>query len=358
MGKSRPSAERHFNEPAHGFKEAMDFFQMPGRFEFIGPFLRLMTSIRVHLLEGSLPMPFFSRTPTLILAALLCAAPLRAHDSPVHVVEELTARIKQHGPTADLLLQRATEYRVLGKLSAAARDLQHAVKLQPGFTAAYAELARIHLAQNKTAAALNAINRAIQSVAPAAPPAALQMIHAEIRAARGEYSMALAACDIAFATPPTDPEWYLTRAVYLTRLGLTNDTVRVLRDGFEKTGSAVLEVEWIETLVDTRHFSEALRHIESHLRDTRWRSSWLLRRARARLGQGDAIAARADLRDSLDEINERLHPQRPDGSLLADRALAHALLGDARSAKKDLARARKMGVDASILRRVENCLTK
>ncbi len=308
------------------------------------------------MLTIAYPVPV--RLGLILVAVMLCAAPLRAHDSPEHLVEQLTARMKLHGSTPDLLYQRAIEYRVLGKLPAAARDLQSAVKLQPGFATAHAELARICLAQNKTAPALDAIQRALECAAPDADPAALVMIRAAVRSARREHAMALADCGRAFASPPADPEWYLTRAQYQIRLGLTNECLRGLRDGFERTGSAVLEVEWIETLLDARHFDEALQQIEPNLRDSRWRSSWLLRRARARIGQGDSAAARTDLRAALEEINERLHPQHPDVTLLADRALGHALSGDPRAAKKDLARAKKLGAEPWLLRRAASHLSK
>lgn len=38
-----------------------------------------------------------------------------AHDGPEHEIDELTERIEKEGESANLLLQRAIEYNVLGK---------------------------------------------------------------------------------------------------------------------------------------------------------------------------------------------------------------------------------------------------
>ena len=52
-----------------------------------------------------------------------------AHDGPEHDIAELTEQIKIQGPSPDLLIQRATEYKVLGNFSEAAKDLEHALDL-------------------------------------------------------------------------------------------------------------------------------------------------------------------------------------------------------------------------------------
>ena len=56
------------------------------------------------------------RAALLTLSALICAAPLIAHEGPEGEIEELTERMKRNGETADLLTERAIEYRVIGKL--------------------------------------------------------------------------------------------------------------------------------------------------------------------------------------------------------------------------------------------------
>ncbi|HYV30346.1 MAG TPA: hypothetical protein VEO53_04455, partial [Candidatus Binatia bacterium] len=93
------------------------------------------------------------------------------------------------------------------------------------------------------------------------------------------------------------------------------------------------------------------------LAETRWRSSWLIRRARVRLGCGEAAGGHADLLAAIGELNQRLLcGAHPDPGLLAERGLAFALLGDTSLAKRDLSAARKLGADRSALRPLELAL--
>ena len=159
-----------------------------------------------------------------------------------------------------------------------------------------------------------------------------------------------------FAGPPPEVDWYLVRSQIQGRLGQWQACCDGLRKGFELTGSAVLEIEWIEALLDAGRFREALPRIERHLAESHWRSSWLLRRARARLGLGEKSDARVDLREALSEINRRLTSPRPDLALLADRGYVFALLGNNEAAQKDLQMARQLGADEWVVRRLRNYL--
>jgi hypothetical protein len=62
------------------------------------------------------------------------------------------------------------------------------------------------------------------------------------------------------------------------------------------------------------------------------------------------------LHAAITEINQRINPARPDGSLLADRALAHALLNELPAAREDWNAARKVSADPWALQRVERLL--
>ena len=86
------------------------------------------------------------------ICALLCllVPAVSAHDSPEHVVELLTARMKKGGRTAELLWRRAAEHRALDQLAAAAADLRDAIALKPDFLAAQADLGRVQLQLGKT----------------------------------------------------------------------------------------------------------------------------------------------------------------------------------------------------------------
>lgn len=258
------------------------------------------------------------------------------------------------GQRSDLLWRRATEYRVLGQLDAAARDLKAALKITPGFIPALTDLSRVQLTQGKRRQALATIDRALATVEDDAARAPLWMIRADVAVEAGNYEKALADCDRALQhASGNELDWYLTRSQLQCRLGRFNDAVAGLQRGFELTGSAVLEVESIDAMIEAGRHAEALKTIEPALADSRWRSSWLIRRARVRLGLGEISMAHDDLLAAIQEINSRLNPAHSDYGLLADRGLAYALLGDTVLGRRDLESARKLGADAWTLRRLE-----
>jgi len=282
---------------------------------------------------------------------------MRAHDSPEHVIEWLTVRIHTTGKQADLFWRRAAEYRALGRLEAAASDLQQALKLEPSFVPALTDLSRVQLAQGKRRQAARTINRALALVPEEAERAPLRMIRADIRSADGDLEKALADCDCALRhASGIELDWYLTRSQIQCRLGRFKEAVAGLQQGFAQTGSAVLEVESIDAMIEAGLFTEALQRIEPLLADCRWQSSWLIRRGRVRLGTGDVAGAHADLLAAISELNQRLGGAHPDSSLLVDRGLAVALLGDVALAKRDLNAAKKLGAEGWALRRLELAL--
>jgi tetratricopeptide (TPR) repeat protein len=69
------------------------------------------------------------------------------------------------GRRPDLLWERATEYRALGDLKAAASDLKQALKARPDFVIALQDLARLELTRGNTKQALRIINRALRLMA-------------------------------------------------------------------------------------------------------------------------------------------------------------------------------------------------
>jgi tetratricopeptide (TPR) repeat protein len=298
------------------------------------------------------------RAASFVLLALLFL-PVHAlpHDSPEHVVQMLTARMELVGPRPDLLWRRATEHRALGDLAAAGRDLKRALKLDRRFLPALTDLGRVQLAQGYRRRALRTIDQAFEFVPDEPGRAPLRMLRAEIFVERGEMAKALIECDRALRHAEGTPlDWYLTRSQIQCRLGKFNEAVAGLKAGFDLTGSAVLEVECIDAMIDAGRFEEALERIEPILADSRWQASWLVRRARVRLAGGDISAAHADLMAAIRELNQRLNSPRPDPGLLADRGLASALLGDAVPARRDLNEARKLGADAETVRRLEVAL--
>jgi tetratricopeptide (TPR) repeat protein len=105
--------------------------------------------------------PKFVIRSLLVLMLFLLAPLILSHDSPEHVIEALTLRMEAVGRQADLLWERATEYRALGDLAAAESDLKQALKVRPDFVVALQDRpSRIDARNTKQAS--RTINRALR----------------------------------------------------------------------------------------------------------------------------------------------------------------------------------------------------
>jgi tetratricopeptide (TPR) repeat protein len=288
--------------------------------------------------------------------ALLAPAAARAHDSPEHVIEDLTRLMDKRGRTPELLYRRACEHRALRRLDPAAADLRAALALDPRYLPACLELGRVQLAQGRPDDAWASGEQARRLAATAVERGRVHMLRAEVHTARGRAEAALAECADACRLVPGEVEWLLRRSQLHRALGRHADRIDGLEAACQANPSVVLKTELIDARIDAGRAAAALPEIERELADSRWQSSWLIRRARARRQLGDASAAEQDLRAAVAEINQRLHPARPDVTLLADRGLAHALLGDTRAAHADLAAARALKADAWVVDRLASAL--
>ena len=287
----------------------------------------------------------------IISAATVCFA----HESPEHRVADLTSEMALTGKSAAALMQRAIEYRALGAFDEAAADLRSVLELEPRSVDALKYLSEIQCEQKQIGRALETIERAIQ-ISPT--DGALYFARATIYAADGKDHLALADCEHAFANRKGELEWYLTRAQLQSRLGCFEDCIAGLKKGLQVTGSAVLNVELIEALIDAGKYREALKRIEPELKESRLRSAWLLRRARARIGLGHIAAAKKDLHAALQELNERISVHTPDITLVVERGTVLALLGQTDAARTDLARALQAGAKPWLTWRLENSLVR
>ncbi|HAM70824.1 MAG TPA: hypothetical protein DCM86_04190 [Verrucomicrobiales bacterium] len=293
--------------------------------------------------------PRLARTATFALAAaallsLLPAGKAAAHEGPEDEVAEITEQIEARGESADLLMQRAIEYRVMGKNAEAAKDLERATKLQPELLLAQRELGRVYFALGKTNEALDTVTHALRSKSEQEPElAALRLLRAEFYRARGENKKALEDANEGIRLHKGTVEWYLIRSDLHERLKLPRERIAGVEEGLRETGGGVLEVELVEAMLDDGQNEKALLKIEEELKASRLQSSWLIRRARARQGLGQKESAKADLDAALEEISHRLNPSSPDPMLLADKGLAHELLGQKDEAKKYYELARDAG---------------
>jgi tetratricopeptide (TPR) repeat protein len=277
-------------------------------------------------------------------ASLLLACSAFAHEGPEHEIEELTARIRASGESAELLTERAVEYRVLGKLPEATKDLERAVALDAGSLPTHRELARVLFLGGKAPDALAQIARALKLEADEpADTASLYMLRAEILRSQNEHKKALEDCNAALKLHKQNPEWYLMRSDVQRRLKEHKERIAGLQEGIAQTGAGVLEIEHVEAMIDAGQSAAALKIIDAELEDSRLKSSWLIRRARAYFTTGKKTEAEADLKQALEEIAERLNPKTPDVPLLLDKALAHELLGEKREAIRAYEEARDKG---------------
>jgi tetratricopeptide (TPR) repeat protein len=285
---------------------------------------------------------------------LVAVFSIQAHDSPEHVVELLTARMKSTGPRPELLWRRATEYRALSKWAEAEKDLRAAVRLRKDFLAAWVDLSRVELARNNPRSAAKAVQQALKLGQTPEWKAGLLMLQAEILAARGRLPEAVSNCDQALAAEGAgNPEWYLTRYQFQYRLGWLDAAAAGLHQGVERTGNAVLEAEWIDAAIDAGQFDKVSDTIDARIAESRCQASWLIRRGRVQEGLGRISRAQSDYLAALAELNGRLGGRREDFSLLIERGLVYALLGDVTLARTDLERARELGADAWTLNRLE-----
>ena len=216
------------------------------------------------------------------------------------------------------------------------------------------ELARVQFLGGKGGDAIATITRGLTLKADEpADQAALRMLRAEILRAQNDDKKALEDCDAALRLHHQNPEWYLLRSDLQRRLKMPKERVTGLEEGIKATGSGVLEIERIEALLDAAQFAAALPVIETELADSRLKSSWLIRRARARLGLGKKAEADDDLKAALKEIAGRLHPKTPDVPLLLDKALALDLLGEKKDALRAYEEARSKGAAESVKEKIK-----
>jgi tetratricopeptide (TPR) repeat protein len=277
-----------------------------------------------------------------------------AHEGPEHEIEELTERINQHGESPGLLVERAIELRVLGKLADAARDLERAGKLDPSSLEVQRELGLVLFLNGKRDEALATVTKALRlQPVELSELAALRMLRAEILQAAGDDRGALDECHAAIKLHGQNPEWYLLRSSVQKRLRQHEQRIDGLSAGIKETGAGVLEIERVEALLDAGLFAAALPRIERELDDSRIKSSWLIRRARALRGLNRRAEADASLDEAIGEIAGRLNPKMPDPELLVDKARAHELLGQHSAAIAALKEARSRGAPESLETRIK-----
>lgn len=267
-----------------------------------------------------------------------------AHEGPEHEIEELSRRMAMGGESADLLLERAIEYRTLGRWAEAATDLRRAARLAPADPLLLRELAQAQIRGGRPDEAMATLRQALRIPGlPGPERAAILMIRCEAHAIGRDWRRALADCEEALRNDPMLVAAYLERSTLQQRLGRARERIVGLEAGVRRTGAGVLAVEQVEALLDDRQWRKALGLIEPEVESARLTGTWKIRRARALLGLGRRAEAEADLRHAIGEIDRRMPADRPEAALLLDRALAWELLGESGPARADYTAATEAG---------------
>lgn len=277
-----------------------------------------------------------SRVGAGLLFGFLLVGVVHAHEGPEHEIEVLSERLAREGDSADVLLERAIEYRVLGRLSEASRDLQRAVRLAPSDALLLRELAQLELQRGRVSEAMAWVRQALRLTdLSAVERAAVLMIRSHCRAAEGAWKKALDDGSEALRWDPLLVSAYLERSGWQRRLALHRERIAGLEEGIRHTGAGLLQAERVEALLDAGQWSRALEVLEPELAASRLQGTWKIRRARALLGLGRRAEAEPDLRSALDEIESRLPAGAREPSLILERGLAHELLGEREAALRD-----------------------
>ncbi|HWB02398.1 MAG TPA: hypothetical protein VG796_05190 [Verrucomicrobiales bacterium] len=305
-----------------------------------------MTIRRITLLMTALAWPL-----------LPCAA------DPGHEIriEDINAQIAANPNLPDLYFQRAVNYREINRLADARADWEKCLTLQRGFLPASRELARLDELENHRNEGIQRLEKAISAAPPEAsfhlPGCYALLADMQLKAGTNEAALIAAEKGISLS-PEMSIDLYLLRAEAQRRLGKHDDRVRDLASATAKLKSFVLRIAWIEALIDAGRSAEVLPEIQKEIDTSRYRSSWLIRRARVRLHDQKKEDAMADLQAALTEIEPRIRPEFPDLSLVCDRALIHALQGKREEAAKELAAAKTRGADGWMTRVLEAVLSE
>ena len=294
-----------------------------------------------------------SRLLALIFVAL--PASLTGHTDINETIKALSATIEE-APTADLFFQRATEYRALREKSHTLEDLRAALKLEPKHRASIIALIG---ELGKGDEALSTAQKLVKDSQGLREAQEAIFLVANVHHLRNDYAESLRHCKMIQEISTdlsTDTDLLLVENLF--KLKRTGDAASFLKEAWKSHHSIVFRNLWIDTALSARQTKEVLPIIEEELGSSRFRSSWLIRRARAFLVLDKKKSAQTDLRSALVEISPRINPERPDFTLIADRGLIHALIGKKALAKRDLEILEKSGYSPKAFRLLREALAE
>jgi len=272
--------------------------------------------------------PFFFSSATLLLCVSLASSPnASAHHSPNDVIEALTQRISGGERTAKVLVQRGDEYRSIGKEELATADYESALKRNVEYIPAFYGLAHVYYGQLRLDESQKISEHGLAVARNANESSPFHAILARIHERNEQWERALDSWRHSLASSRPNVNWFLGEARTLKKLNRINEARESLEAAMNRNSSIVLRRTWLDTLIRCGDTLEAEKHISAGLARARWKSSWLLLRARIRMAQNQPDAARQDAHAALSEIDLRWSPNSVNPFLTADRGLALLLLG-------------------------------
>ena len=266
-----------------------------------------------------------------VVAIKIQALAALAHHSPEDVVANLTAQIEQQSDntTRDnttLLVRRADEWRILRQLSNAAADYRLALEYDHKNRLAYHGLARTQIDQNRFDAAIETAQQGIVLVSDDDLQAPFHALIAFACSEKKEYRTALTAWKKAIACQKPEVDWLLGHARTLKNLGHETEARDALALAMRRNASVVLKRAWIDQLIVCGDFKIADEQILAGIDRSRWKSSWLLQRAKLHIARDKTQLARQDAQEALQEINARLVPTIKNPLLEQQKRRAEGLL--------------------------------
>lgn len=293
------------------------------------------------------------RSRLFALAIVIAPATSPGHNDVSETIKALSLKIEKQ-PTAELYYQRATEFRALQEKTHAIEDFESALKLAPENRRALVALVQLYGADKK---AETLISRYRVFAKTKEEKFEAHYLLASYFSKLGRHEVARSHCDtLQVIRPNDDPALDLFHSGLLLKLQRPQDAAAVLKKSAKRTKSIVVRNNWIDAALAAGQTGEILPLIENELSSSRFRSSWLIRRARAHLIHARKDEAKSDLDAALAEIAPRINRDRPDLTLVADRGLIYALLGKDDLAKKDLQLLKNSGFPPEAYRLLKHAL--
>jgi tetratricopeptide (TPR) repeat protein len=237
----------------------------------------------------------------LLLLLTTFTEPARAH-GPLHEqIAALSASIDAN-PTNAALYYRRGELRVFHEENeAAVKDFERALVLEPALDKANLGIARALIQDKKPQPALVALNTFL-SKHPGYSEALLY--RARARTEVGDVPGAMADFDASLQSASSpEPDFYLERAAFLAKNGLTDRAISGLDEGIKRLGPVPgLQLKAVEIELGRGSHEAALKRIDQMLAKADRKEFLLCRRAAILESSGNKAGAKAAYAKAWDEL--------------------------------------------------------